>query len=60
MGFLVYLKSHVDTPIKINVEKFYIDDEAYNFSKDGVGTVASFPVANVLYVVKDQSEGERE
>ena len=33
---LVYLGSHVDTPIKINVEILY-HDEAYNFSKDGVG-----------------------
>ena len=54
MGFLVYLKS-VDAPVKINVEKMYIEDDAYQFSKDGVGTVASFPVANVLYVVKEKA-----
>ena len=56
MGFSVYLKS-VGEPVKINVEKMCIEDGAYQFLKDGVGTVASFPVANVLYVVKDQPEG---
>ena len=53
MGFIVYLKSE-KTPVKINVEKMHIEDGVYQFSKDGDGTVASFPVANVLYVVKNQ------
>ena len=52
MGFLVYLKSE-ETPVKINVEKMHIEDGVYQFSKDGVGTVASFPVANVSHVVKE-------
>ena len=52
MEFFVYLKSEVDPVSIIDVEKMFIAAGAYQFSKDGV-VVASFPDANVLYVVKE-------
>ena len=58
MGFLVHLKGE-DAPIRVDADKAFTEDEVYQFSKEGAGRVASFPVANVSHVVKDQPGGER-
>ena len=52
MGFLVHLKGK-DTPIRVDADKMITEDGVYQFSKEGPGRVASYPVANVLSVVKE-------
>ena len=53
MGFRVTFK--VGRPVVVDAEKFVIEDVVYLFSTADAGTVASFPVSNVLSVVKEQS-----
>ena len=53
MGFLVHLKGK-DTPNLVDADKMITEDGVYQFSKEGSGRVASYPVANVYYVEKDQ------
>ena len=57
MGFIVHLK---DGPAKVTIDadEYVIEDGVYHFSKF-INRVASFPVSNVLSVVKeDKPEGE--
>ena len=58
MGFTVHLKEVAEGTgvIKVNAESYYIEDGAYLFTKPTGGTVASFPVSNVLLIVKDENE----
>ena len=54
MGFIVHLKDRSE-PVKIEADKFVIDDGVYQFHKeDGGGNIAGIPVSNVLSVVKEQ------
>ena len=56
MNFSVKLNK--GPPVTVEAEKFVIKDWVYLFSTDAAGPVASFPVSNVLSVVKeDQPEG---
>ena len=57
MGFRVFLK--IGGPVVVDAEKFVVEEGVYCFSIAASGLVASFPVTNVSYVVKDQPEGER-
>ena len=53
MVYLVYLKGK-DDPVKIEADKFVIDDGVYQFHKEGGGgSIAGIPVSNVLSVVKE-------
>ena len=57
MSFIVHLK---DGPakVKVDADTYSVEDGIYEFTKSITGTVASFPVSNVLSVVKeDQPEG---
>ena len=53
MGFIVRLKDG-SKPVKIEADKFYIEDGLYQFHKEGGGgNIAGIPVSNVLSVVKE-------
>ena len=55
MGFfIVHLKEGSEL-LKIEADKFYIEDGVFLFYKDGGGeNIAGIPVSNVLSVVKEQ------
>ena len=56
MNFRVKLNK--GPPVTVEADKFVIKDGVYLFSTDAAGPVASFPVSNLLSVVKeDQPEG---
>ena len=54
MGFTVHLKEGPDS-VKVDADNFFIADGVYQFTKLIVGNIASFPVSNVLSVVKEES-----
>ena len=57
MSFIVHLKEG-PAMVKVDADTYIIKDGVYQFTKTITGTVASFPVSNVLSVVKeDQPEG---
>ena len=61
MSFIVHLKEG-PTRVKVDADTYIIEDGIYQFSTKTItgtgGPVASFPVSNVLSVVKeDQPEG---
>ena len=51
MGFRVTLK--VGGSVVVDAERFVIEDGVYLFATAAGGPVASFPVSNVLSVVKE-------
>ena len=52
--FIVHLKEGSE-PVKIEADKFNIEDGVYKFYKDGGGgNIAGISVSNVLSVVKEQ------
>ena len=56
MAFRVFLK--IGNAVVVDAEKFVVDKEVYFFSISASGLVASFPVTNVLYVVKESPKSE--
>ena len=54
MGFVVHLKEG-PALVKVDADTYLIEDGVYHFTKTITGNVASFPVSNVLAVVKEQS-----
>ena len=58
MNFRVKLKN--GPSVTVDAEKFGVEAEVYFFTAASGGVVASFPVSNVLSIVKeDQPEGDK-